>query len=159
MPKTWTRESREAIHRTAPADYMLMLMTIEHPLMSEPARVVNDTQNLVGPGGHTFIAAAFEVTLPDDRDRELSLASLKIDNVGRDLTDWIEASQGGKNATVTIMIVNAGDPTVVEDEFVLSVKNMQVNTQTIPVSLGYENFLNLSGVAIAHDTAHSPGLY
>lgn len=159
MPKNYSPAMRGTLHATASPDQPVFLLEINHPLMPEPARVVNDNADLIGPGGETFIGAAFRFTTPDESDKQLPRALLQIDNVSRDLMSWIEASQGARNATVRVMIVRLGAPTVIEDDYLFGIRSLTANAQVIQGELGYENLLNIPAVAIRHDPLHSPGLY
>lgn len=87
---------------TAPGDPYLVALEITHPDLSVPIRVVADTQNIVIEG-HEFIACAFKLTKPDDVDQQLPHAELSVDNIGRELTQWLEYSNGGKGAMCRII--------------------------------------------------------
>jgi hypothetical protein len=159
MPSNYSPEFRNALTATAPADQPVYLLEIDHPLMPEPARVVNDTQNLVGPGGEVYVAAPFRFKRPDESDRQLPRATLQVDNTSRDLMAWIEQSQGGRDATVRVMAVRRGAPTVIEDDFNFGLRSLSANVKDISVGLGYENLLDIPAIAIRHDPAHTPGIF
>ena len=77
----------------------VIMLEITHPDLLDAVRVVNDNQDLISSGS-TFTALAFRLTPPDDLSQGAPRAELAVDNVGRDLTAWIEASGGGEGAAL-----------------------------------------------------------
>ena len=159
MPKVFTPPTARLLNAVVPADQLLCLLEIDHPDLPDPVRVVNDTNNYTGPGGFAYIGAPFRFTLPDESDRQSPRSKLQVDNVGRLLMDWVEASQGGSGATVRLMLVRAGAPTYIEDEYIFGMRNVTASSKVISADLGFENLLDVPAVAIRHDLAHSPGLF
>ena len=97
--------------------------------------------------------------MPDDFDGRLPKASLSIDNVGRELTTWLESSGGGRGATCTIRLVMREAPDVIEYEITMDLVNLGIDWRTVTGQLGYEDLLNRPAVRlqIRQDTA--PGLF
>ena len=102
MPRAYSLTARRQLHTTASDDPPLVLLEITHPNLSTPVRVVGDTQDLVS-NGVTFVAMGFRVRLPDEINGQQPRAELAVDNVGRELMQWIEQSAGGRNAKVRLM--------------------------------------------------------
>lgn len=109
--------------------------------------------------GAQFKAVGFRATLPDDLEKSLPSAQLAIDNIGRELTQWIESSAGGRGATVRMMTVLRSDPDTIEWETTLDLNNVGMTTQEVTGTLGYEDFLNKTGVPYVYDPTTAPGLF
>lgn len=152
-----SRSARTAINSTA-GEHPLVLLEINHSGLSEPIRVVGDTQDITS-GGFLYVAFPFAISLPDDFGGQLPKATLTIDNVGRELTSWLEASGGGRGATCTIRLVMRSAPDLVEYEIVMSLTNLAIDWKKVTGQLGYEDLLNRPAVQmqIRQDTA--PGLF
>lgn len=157
MPRTYSSHFLESIGNTS-GEAPVYLLEIEHADLATPIRVVNDTQDLVS-NGDTYIAFAFRVTLPDDLEGQLPRARLSIDNVGRELVQWLDSSGGGQGATVRIMQVMRDDPDTIEFEITLDLVNVSQNVIEVSGELGFEDTLNLSGVPIRYSPDVAPGLF
>lgn len=149
---------RRALGAVSSADVAVVLLEISHVAMPTPARVVRDTQDLVS-GGNTFVAAGFDFTLPDDRGSQAPRAEIVIDNVGRELMAWVEASQGGRGAEVRVMVVLRATPDVIEVDYGLSLESLKVDQSKVVGELGFGNLLDLPAVAVRYDPSTAPGLF
>lgn len=109
--------------------------------------------------GNQYRAMAFRGAMPDDKPRQMPRARLEIDNVGRELTQWVEASAGGKDATVRILQVLRSAPAVIEWEITVDMRNMRMNAQVIGAELGFDNTLGKPAVALRFDPQTAPGLF
>lgn len=136
----------------------LVLLEIDHPDLTDPVRVVNDTQDLTS-NGNLFVACPFRCTLPDDFENQLPRATLSVDNIGRDLVYWIETSAGGEGSTVRFMQVMRSRPNLVEWEITMSLTNVVVNMLEVSGQLGFENLFNRPAVHLAYRPENSPGLF
>ena len=147
----WQRES-------APADRVLTALEIRHPAVALPVRVVNDTGAL-RIEGHEYIALRFDARLVDDIAGQAPQAELAIDNIGRELTQWIEAAGGGLGATVRVMLVLAVPNPTVEWELTLDVAGIAVDQERVTARLGFDPLLGAAAVRLRHDPQTSPGLF
>lgn len=134
------------------------LLEIAHPQLSSPVRAVNDTQDLIS-GGNTFAACGFRVNLPDDFAQQLPRARLSIDNIGRELVQWLEASGGGKGATVRVMQVMRDTPNVIEADYTLDLLNVTQNVIQVAGDLGYEDTLNAPGLIATYRPENTPAIF
>lgn len=157
MPRTYTAGARRKMSATS-GEAPLLLLEISHPDLGAPVRVVNDTQDLTHQG-EIFVALGFDIDLPTDMDKQAPRATLAVDNVGRAMTDWIEASAGGQGATVRVIQVMRDDPDTVEWEATLDLSNVSMTSRRISGALGYEDLLSRPGVLLRYDPATAPGLY
>ena len=158
MPRNYSANLKETINSTGAAESPLILLEIAHADLATPIRVVNDNQDLVS-NGNIFIALAFRVTLPDDLEQGLPRAVIAVDNVGRDLTAWIEASGGGQGATVRLMQVLRSAPDVIELDITLDLTNVKMNMLEVSGQLGYDDILNRPAVPLTYRPDVAPGIF
>lgn len=158
MAKSYSSEFQATVNATSATESPLLLLEINHPQLSTPVRVVNDKQDLVS-NGDTYTALAFRGRFPGDTESGQPRAQLAIDNVGKDLVQWLEASAGGKGATVRIMQVMRSAPDNIEHAVTLDLSNTQVTPVEVSGTLGYEDLLNRTAVPYTYSPKHSPGLY
>src|SRR5690625_6037672 len=88
------KAKRNMLAVSAEAD-LLVALEIHHEDLEEPIRVVNDTIDLdvaLWDGDEwqeiKFIACPFDLSLPDDVDQQIPKATLTVDNICRELTQW-----------------------------------------------------------------------
>lgn len=152
------RRCRRAIRASSPEDVVLTALEIRHPLVAEPVRVVNDLDDRI-IGGKGYVALRFQARLADDAEGQPPQAELWIDNVGRELTQWIEAAQGGAGATVRVMRVFADERTAPEWEMTMDDAGVRVDQERVTVRLGFDPLLGRNAVKLRHDPQTSPGLF
>ena len=134
------------------------LLEITHPQLALPIRVVADNADFVHQG-NTFTAFNFELGLPDDTAGKLPRGQLRIDNVGRELTQWLEASQGGRGAEVRIITVMRDAPNFVEDEITCDLLGVKQDILDVRASVGYDDVLNKQALVMRYDPSNTPGLF
>jgi hypothetical protein len=92
----------------------LVLVTLEHADLEAPLRFTSDAVQTVSQG-FIFAPMAFEITLPDDVEARAPRAQLRVDNTSQEI---IAALRGlVEPLAVTLQIVRAGEPDVVEREW------------------------------------------
>lgn len=158
MPRSYTAPARRNLLATSADEPFLVLLEITHPEWTVPIRVVNDSQNIVVEGDE-FIACAFRITLPDDIDQQVPEARLEVDNIGRELTQWLEYSQGGKGAKCRIMQVLRSDPDTVEFDMTLDLSGLSVDNFVVRGQLGFQDTLGQPAVKLRFDPNTAPGLW
>src|SRR5690606_8158686 len=131
---------------------------ITHPELEVPIRVVNDTVAITVQG-HEFVACPFDITLPDDVDQQTPKAKLSVDNIGRELTQWLEYSRGGKGAKCRIMQVMRSDPEVIEYDMTLDMSGLSIDNMTVSAELGFQNTLMQPAVTMRFDPLTAPGMW
>ncbi len=149
------RSFKLAIRATAPSHVVLTALEIRHPAIAEPVRVVNDTQDHT-IGGERYVGLRFGARLAGDIEGQAPRAELVIDNVGRELTQWIEAADGGVGATVHVMQVLDGTP---EWEMTMDVAHVRLDQERVTARLGFDPLLGRAAVTLRHDPQISPGLF
>jgi hypothetical protein len=86
-------------------------------------------------------------------------AQLEVDNIGRNLTQWLEFSRGGQGARCRIMQVLRSDPDNIEFDMTLDLTNRKITNETVSGSLGFENMLNRTGTIPTFTPQNAPGLW
>lgn len=158
MPKTsYTSHFKERTGSTS-GEEPVYLLEITHPDLAVPVRIARDNQDVVS-GGVTFTAMAFEIQLPDDVDKQLPRAPIQIDNVGRELVQWLEASNGGQGAQVRVMQVMRDTPDVIEYDITMDLLNVHQNAAFVTGELGYEDVLNRAGMIAMYRPDNTPGMF
>ncbi len=142
----------------SPGDAVVACLEIRHPELGDAAvRVVNDAIDLE-LGGRRYAALRFDARLADDVEGRQPAAELWIDNIGRDLTQWIEAAGGGAGATVRVMQALRATRSI-EWEMTLDVLHVRVDQERVTVRLGFDPLLDRPAVLMRHDPRTSPGLF
>lgn len=153
-----TAKGRRNLLATSADEPMLMLLEITHADLAVPIRVVNDTQNITVLGNE-YIACPFQITLPDDQDQQVPKAVVSVDNIGRELTTWLEVSNGGKGAKLRVMAVRPSEPNILELDMKLDLSGLSINNQTVDGELGYRNTMMRAAVGMRYDPISSPGVF
>ena len=91
----------------------LVLLTITHPTLAQPIRLVNNApldsgSNNIVRGGQTYVAFPFDLTLPDDVERQAPRGRLSVQNVTREIVDFIRVPPPAPQ--VTMEVINAAAP-------------------------------------------------
>lgn len=148
---------RRAVTELAPSDTVLFAVEISHPDLATPVRVVHDTAEHVIET-HTYTPCAYRIRLAEDVDGQVASAELAVDNVGRALTQWIDASDGGAGATVRIMQVLA-ETAAVEWDVKFDVLTVRITQAEVIARLGYDPLLGRPAVQVRYDPTTAPGLF
>lgn len=146
------------LHRTDDNGGILALLKIDHPDLSGPVRIVNDTRDLVTLGD-TYIALPFEVKLPNDVSKEIPRAQLRVDNVGRELTAELERLSPGAALQATLMLVHRSTPGVVDYEFTSPLSGVHTDMGSIIAVMGPDDLMRRPAVAKRYDPVTAPGLF
>lgn len=158
MPRPYSANFKEMVNSTGAAEAPLLLLEIAHVDLLEPIRVVNDTQDLLH-NGNTFVALQFRATLPDDLEEGEPRATLAVDNVGRELTEWLELSGGGRGATVRMLQVLRSAPNTIEWEVTLDLADVRVNLLDVTGTLSFDSLINLPAIALTYRPDVAPGIF
>ena len=144
-----------ALRASAPEDAVLTALAIHHPVLLEPARLVNDAVSRMIEGNE-YARSRFEMRRAGDVDGQAPRAELAIGNSGRDLMQWVEAADGGVGATVRMLQVLAAPGAAPEWEMTLDVLEVRADQEHLIVGLGYDPLLDRAAVLMRHDPQTSP---
>jgi hypothetical protein len=153
-----SQQFKSTIASVNAAESPILLLEISHPSLSQPVRVVNDTDDITS-NGNLFIACAFRYVLPDDFEGQIPKARISIDNIGKDLMYWIETSNGGNGSIVKFMQIMRSRPDLIEMDIEMELKNVSATMKEISAELGYENLLSKPAVSMQYRPENSPGLF
>jgi hypothetical protein len=158
MARTYSAQYKSTLAKVSGEETPRILLQINHPALTNPIRVINDTLNLTS-NGFEYIAFPFEVTLPDDFENKLPKATLSINNVGKDLMFWIESTAGGQGSTATFSQVMRSRPNQIEWSISMSLFNVMATNLDVSAELGFENLFAKPAVSIQYRPTNSPGLF
>jgi len=153
--------------RTArsPADSQLAALEISHGGLSRRVRIINDARDRV-IAGRKYIALQFGARIARDEPDRVPSAELVIDNVGREITRWIEQARatpaGIHGITVRVMIVTArGTARVAAPDYdvTMDVLSITAHSRQVTARLGFDPLVGRPAVTVRHDPATSPGLF
>ena len=153
--------------RTAlsPEDSQLAALEISHPDLAAPARVINDHQSRVIEG-ETYQKLAFRARIAGDADGRVPTAELVMDNVGREILQWIDQAQatasGIHGISVRVMIVTARGAEVItapDYDVTMDVVGLTADTKEVVATLGFDPFQGRAAVTLRHDPTTSPGVF
>ena len=157
MPSAITQDMVEAVFAAETAETFLVLLTMDHPDLSDPIRVVHNTED-IDSRGNTYTRFAFRPKFPDNVEGRVPTAELVIDNISLEIVR--EIRQLDTAPTVKLEVIRAADPDVVEmslPEFHL--RNVTWNAETIRGTLSLDNVVQERFPALAFTPAHFPGLF
>lgn len=135
----------------------LVLLTLWHPDMAEPARYVKDTHD-VWSRGDRYMAAFFREKLPADIADELVTVELVVDNVDREIVATIRGLDAPPE--VTLEVVTDLDPDTPEmGPFEFELKKAEYDTLEVRGQLAYEDILQEPFPAGTYNPVDFPALF
>lgn len=158
MARTKSSRFHEAAQAVSASESPLFLLELRHALLPEPVRLVNDVQDVVS-NGKNYIAAQFGLVPPDDNDKTTPKATLRIANAGGAIGAFFERTHGGRGATMRVLQIMRSNPNFVEEDLVLDLNNVKVDTRSVSGQLGFDDVLNKPGTAYLYRPETAPGLF
>lgn len=154
--RTLSTAALRAGHAQETGEVYLILLTISHPDLTAPIRVVNNNENVTSRNNF-FVAFPFAIELPLEDSDQPPRARLRIDNVDRSIVASIRAIDGPP--TVTIEVILASQPNTVEASFeALVLRNVSYDAATVTGELAFEQIV-VEPVASNFTPAKFPGLF
>lgn len=105
MPRSVPSDLQASLESGSAPDALLAFLTIEHPGLAEPIRVVSDPFNYIW-GGETYTGVIFEFQLLTDTDEPPS-ARLTVQNVDRRIGKALEGMN--ERADLALSILSSAD--------------------------------------------------
>lgn len=158
MARNFTDNLKANLIRTSVNESPIVLLEITNPLITNPIRIVRDHKDVVS-NGNTYTACMFDVSLPEEKDKEMPSASISIDNVSRTLTRFFEQLQGGPDTSVRFIQILRSDPDTIEYDITLDLVNVIVTPYRVSGKLSYDNLANKQSVTRVYNKYTSPGLF
>lgn len=153
-----TQNTAAALQRVDDNAGVLLLLSIEHPALSGPVHIVNDTRAVIS-NGVTYVALPFSVTLPNDKSKEAPRARLQMDNVGREITSELERLPPGAALQATLRIVYRATPDIVDYEFVSPLSGVHVDLLSVSSAMGPDDIMRRPATLLRFDPVTAPGLF
>ena len=144
--------------RVSDGQGLLTLLTITGGGIVTPIRLVNDTRNITSNSA-LFLGLPFEVVPPKQGTKETPRASLRIDNVGREIGQELEALQPGAELMATIQVIYRATPDVIEYEFTAPLSGVRANVFSISAVMGPTDLMRRPVVNVRFDPFTAPGLF
>lgn len=158
MARNYSTAYKSTLAEVSAEETPLILLEITHPSLGTTVRICNDTIDVTS-NGNLYIAMPFRCTLPDDFENRIPKASISIDNVSKDLMQWIESSNGAKNAQVRFIQIMRSRPNTIEWEITLTMFNVKATIQEITGELGFQNLFSKPAISIQYRPENSPGVF
>jgi hypothetical protein len=154
---TVSETGRQSAFAADTDDVWLVLLTIDHPDIDPPVRVVNNTEDITSRGDE-FIGFPFDITLPDSREGAPPLARLAIDNASREIAQAIRLISSPP--TILIEIIRASEPDVVEMSFpFFTLRNVRWNASEVTGDITLEDFTSEPYPGGIFSPASFPGIF
>ncbi|ECH9271579.1 DUF1833 domain-containing protein, partial [Salmonella enterica subsp. enterica] len=103
----------------------LLFLSITLPSLPGPLRIVNDTQDWVSQG-IPYMGVPFGFKLPDDTRGQSPRAQLVLDNVGRGISEDLEALGPNELMMARLMVSDRADPNLYERDYYLPITSVSV---------------------------------
>lgn len=158
MARNYSSAYKSTLAQTSAIEAPLMLLEITHPALAQPVRAVSDTLDITS-NGNLFVAVPFRCSLPEDMENQLPKARLAIDNVGRELTYWLEVSGGGEGSSVRLMQVMRSVPDLIEWEITMQLANVSLSMGEVSADLNFENLFARPAAAVQYRPDTAPGVF
>jgi hypothetical protein len=154
---TYSSTFVEALVSQNTDEVFLFLLTLSHPDLSTPIRVVNNVENITSRS-LVYQAFPFELILPQDDGDSLPQVVITLSNVSLEFIDEIRALNGALD--VKLEVILASSPNTVE----MSIDGMKTytisyDTQSIQATCQVEDVLNMSFPNELYMPSNFPGLF
>lgn len=134
----------------------LILLTLTHPSLSAPLRLVNNMEDITSRGD-VYTALSFEVRLPDQDPDTATVAQLRIDNVDQRIVAAVRALQSPPK--VDLEVILASDPDEIEIAFTdMTLRNVTYDQAYVTGELSFEAIF-VEPVSLLMTPARFPGMF
>jgi hypothetical protein len=148
---------RDVVDKEEYEDVLLVLLTIDHPNLSEPIRVCDDIADVTS-NGHLFVGCPFQIALPGSSPGQIPKATITLDNVDRRIVQGVRSITSPPS--VTIQVINRTYPDVVEVEFAdMTMYVATYDPMKVSGDATFENYLSAAFPAASFDPANFPGIF
>ena len=155
--RTLSSAAQAAVFAAQTGEAFLVLLELDHADLATPIRVTSDAVATVS-NGDTYTPFPFFISLPGERDDQLSGTQLTIDAVDRSVIIALRSISSAP--TVTMQIVLASSPDTIEaGPFVYTLKAATYNASTVEGELAFEDILNEGFPGASFVPTTQPGLF
>ena len=157
MTRSLSLAARRAVNAQETAEVFLLLLTLDHPDLAEPIRVVNNLEPIISRG-HSFVAYPFEIALPDEDPDTVARVTLRIDNVDREIVRSLRSITSP--LSVSLEVVMAASPDTVEaGPFNMTLAAAEYDALTVTGELAFEDVLNEPFPGHSYVPGEYPGIF
>ena len=157
MSRSLSLAARRAVNAQETVEVFLLLLTLDHPDLAEPIRVVNNLEPITSRG-HSFIAYPFEIALPDEDPDTVARVTLRIDNVDREIVRSLRSITSP--LSVGLEVVMAASPDTVEaGPFNMTLAAAEYDALTVTGELAFEDVLNEPFPGHSYVPGEYPGIF
>lgn len=157
MARELSKKFKANMNTSASCDPVILLAEINHPDLSQPVYIAGNFEDIES-NGNNYAASYFEFDFPSDKIREEARAKLRIDNVGRSLTQWIEQSCGGRCGEIVFKLTTKSCPDEISTEYCFDIISVCMDCNQIEITLGFDNILKKKAVQTTFNECTAPGL-
>jgi len=131
----------------------LVILAIAHSDLAATIRVVNNTENVTS-GGDEYLAAGFDIKLPNDDGR----TTISVCNIDRIMVNAIRSISS--RPTVTMSVILASDPDTIEvGPYVMELSEVTFDAFTVTGTLTFDDFLDEPFPGDKFTPGQFPGLF
>ncbi|MDW7598962.1 DUF1833 family protein [Stenotrophomonas maltophilia] len=136
----------------------LLFLSITSPSLPGPLRIVNDTQDWVSQG-IPYMGVPFGFKLPDDTRGQSPRAQLVLDNVGRGISEDLEALGPNELMMARLMVSDRADPNLYERDYYLPITSVSVAGATATAQCGVDYLMRQQAVRLRANPFTLPGIF
>lgn len=154
---TLSPELLAEIYKQQSGDAFLTLLTITHPDIPTPIRLVNNTEDIVS-NSLTFSAFPFKIVLPVDDGEKAREVALELDNVSLELIDTIRSISDPLEVKLEMILASIPDDIQLSLEE-LKIGNLSYDAYKITGRLYQDDFLTAGMTSEIYSPQLYPGLF
>ena len=137
-------------------------LEISHSALSESIKIVGDIiEHEIE--SNTYLPLMFQAEIPQSKEGEIRQATIRIDNIGYELMQWVNDTQGGRDAVIRAMMVVPPEGTETQSAIIWEVTMncgvTEITNEYVIVTLTDEPVFDRPSVLLRHDPSVSPGLF
>lgn len=155
--RSFSTAARQAVYAQETGLAALCLLTITGTGIPTPLRFVNNQLDVVSRGT-TYLATAFSINLPDEKEDSPPRVALSFDNVDRQIVAAIRTLTAAPQIALEIVFSGSLD-TVEAGPFNFTLRNADYTADVINGELWFEDFLNEGFPADSFTPSTAPGLF
>lgn len=134
------------------------LLEVTNPSFSGPMHIANDVVDWVSQGV-AYIGLPFGFTLPEDVSGQAPRMQLKMDNVGRGISDELERLLPGSETMAKLIVVARDTPDVHEHVFYLPVTVVGISGASAQATCSVDERNRQAACKLIADPFTLPGVF
>ena len=157
MSRNVTSATKQALFASSTNQVFLMLVTLDHPDLGSPIRLVKNTEDIVS-NGNLFSAARMEFSPPVEEEGTIKSSTITFGNVDQSIVTAVRSISSVP--TVEISIIRAADPDVFEaGPWEFHLRMVSFKGLTVQGELSPDNPLQRKASKYRYTNTGFPGLF